>query len=81
MILGDGTKHVYFGLVSLILNSGMEIFFALYVNIMPIDFVICIESGHITVHKMFIELIFKFLLCVNTELFALLLVVCQYGLN
>ena len=40
------------------------------------------KCGLITEHKTFIELVFfKFLLHINTELFALSLVSCSYGLN
>ena len=64
------------------LNSGMGIFFSPNANIMPIDFAICMKCGLITKHKTFIKLIFfKFLLHINTELFALLLVSCSYDLN
>ena len=49
---------------------------------MPINFAICMKCGLITEHKTFIELIFfKFLLHINTILFAFSLVNCSYGLN
>ena len=64
------------------LNSGMGIFFAPNANIMPIDFATRMKCGLITEHKKFIELVFfKFLLHINTELFALSLVSCSYGLK
>ena len=64
------------------LNSGMGIFFAPNANIMPINFAICMKCDLITEHKTFIELVFfKILLHINTELFALSLVSCSYGLN
>ena len=64
------------------LNSGIGIFFAPNANIMPIDFAIRMKCGLIIEHKTFIELVFfKFLLHIITELFALSLVSCSYGLN
>ena len=63
-------------------NSGMGIFFAPNASIMPIDFAIRMKCGLVTEHKTFIELVFfKFLLHINTEMFALSLVSCSYGLN
>ena len=56
------------------LNSGMGIFFASNANIMPIDFAICIKCCLITEHKTFTELVFTFLLHINTEVLALSLV-------
>ena len=64
------------------LNSGIGIFVALNVNIMPFDFAIRMKCGLVTEHKTLIELVFfKFLLQINTELFRLSLVICSYGLN
>ena len=60
------------------LSSGMGIFFASNANIMPIDYAIRMKCGVITEHKTFIELVFfKFLLHINTELFAFSLASCS----
>ena len=49
---------------------------------MPIDFAIRMKCSLSTEHKTFIKLVFsQFLLHINTELFALSLVSCSYGLN
>ena len=50
-------------------------------SIMPIEFAIRMKCGLITEHKTFIEVVFKFLLHISTELFTLSLVICSYGLN
>ena len=64
------------------LNSGMGIFFASNANIMSIGFAIRMKRGLITEQKTFIELLFfKFLFHMNTDLFALWLVICRYGVN
>ena len=82
MVFRDGIKHIHFWWVSLMLSSGMGIFFAPNASIMPIDFAIRMKCGLITEHKTFIQLIFfMFLLHINTELFALSLVSCSYGLS
>ena len=62
-------------------KSGIEIFFAPKANTIPIDFPIRMKCGLVTERKSFIELLFEFLLNITTKSFALLLVICRYGLK
>ena len=67
MVFRDGTKHIHFCWVPLMVNCGMEIFFAPNANIMPIDFAICMKCGLITKHKSSLNSSSSSFSCISTQ--------------